>query len=518
MLQAGRVIGETTPAAMVAAQAEMKPIVPAGTATTLVVRLIPAAADAPGADDHAADAAAAIGNRPVTVTVVPRGLRFPLGTPRTRTLRLPASGAAEARFKLIAADRGPAEVMVLVRQDVELPLATLRLTTEVVDSDDHDQTGVARVVASVTRPDPSLASRPTIRIDEELVGARSTLHAAVSVGGDSHHFRVKLGDALRIAGDVQAAFAGFRDRLAGMPPAERAESIDRGLRSLGSELADRMLDRRARELLWAHRDELDGIVVQATAALDLPWELLLVRAPGTKGGPDDRFLADYGLTRWIVGTPHPTSIRVRRSRARHLSPQYADPDLALAGTAAEGEAVEQRFGAIAVEPDAATGLAALMTGGFDLLHFAGHARWSPRPEHRQEVLLGGFSADDAGLRARYSDADARRDLRKRPESETSPLIMLNAADLGRLPSGRPCRTGFAEAFLRAGAGAFVWRGWSLDDDPASPFVEAFYDALIAGSTIEQAANAGRAAARKAGDPSGLAFAIYAHPEARLRIE
>ena len=71
---------------------------------------------------------------------------------------------------------------------------------------------------------------------------------------------------------------------------------------------------------------------------------------------------------------------------------------------------------------------------------------------------------------------------------------------------------------QAGAGAFVWRGWSLDDDPASPFVEAFYDALVAGSTIEQAANAGRAAARAAGDPSGLAFAVYAHPEARLRIE
>ncbi|GGI48617.1 hypothetical protein BCL57_003320 [Agromyces flavus] len=527
MLQAGRVIGEVAPPAMVAVQAEMKPIVAARSATTLVVRLTPdapgaagasGATDAAGAVDPATDAVAAVGSRPVTVTVVPRGLRFPLGTARTRTLRLPASGTVEARFKLIAADRGPAEVMVIVRQDVELPLATLRLTTEVVDSDDHDQTGVARVVASVTRPDPAVASRPTIRIDEELVGTRSTLHAAVSVGGDTHHFRVKLGDALRIAGDVQAAFAGFRARLAGMSPSERAESIDRGLRALGAELADRVLDRQARELLWAHRDELDGIVVQTTAALDLPWELLLVRAPGTKGDPDDRFLADYGVTRWVVGAPHPTSIRVRRTRARYLCPQYAEPDLALSRTSAEGEAVARRFGAIAVEPDAASGLAALMSGGFDLLHFAGHARWSPRPEHRQEVLLGGFRPDDTGLAARYSDADARRDLRKRPESETSPLVVLNATDLGRLPAGRTCRTGFAEAFLRAGAGAFVWRGWSLDDDPASPFVEAFYDAFVEGSTIEEAAKAGRTAAREAGDPSGLAFAVYAHPEARLRIE
>ncbi|MFC5860069.1 CHAT domain-containing protein [Agromyces flavus] len=246
-----------------------------------------------------------------------------------------------------------------------------------------------------------------------------------------------------------------------------------------------MLDRQARELLWAHRDELDGIVVQTTAALDLPWELLLVRAPGTKGDPDDRFLADYGVTRWVVGAPHPTSIRVRRTRARYLCPQYAEPDLALSRTSAEGEAVARRF-----RRDRRRTRRGLRARG-------PHVRWlRPAPlrraramesatEHRQEVLLGGFRPDDTGLAARYSDADARRDLRKRPESETSPLVVLNATDLGRLPAGRTCRTGFAEAFLRAGAGAFVWRGWSLDDDPASPFVEAFYDAFVEGSTIEE---------------------------------
>lgn len=518
MLQAGRVVDQATPPAMVAVQAEMKPIVAAGSATTLLVRLTPGAADAADATTDERGDLAEIGRRPVTVTVVPRGLRFPLGSTHVRQVRLPVSGDVEARFKLIAADRGPAEVTVLVRQDSELPLATLRLTIEVVDSDDHDQTGVARVAASVTAPDPSIANRPTIRVDEEVVGDRSTLHAAVAVGGDTHRFRVKLGDALRLASDIQASIAGLRTDLADVAADRRAQEADRGLRAIGAELADRLLDREARELLWTHRDELDGIIVQTTGVLDLPWELLLVRAPGRAAPSDGSFLADHGVTRWVVGTPHPTSIRVRRSRARYLSPQYADPALALPGTAAEGAAVEQRFGAIAVEPDAAAGLAALMSGGFDLLHFAGHARWSPRPDHRQEVLLGGFHPDDTGLSARYSDADARRDLRKRPAAETSALVMLNACDLGRLPAGETCRRTFAEAFVRAGAGAFIGRDWSLADDPSSPFVTTFYDELLAGATIEQAAKAGRAAASAAGDLSGMAFTVYAHPEARIHLE
>lgn len=500
-------------------QAEMKPIVAAGSSTTLLVRLSRGVIEAsPDVVEDRADIPV-IADRPVTVTVVPRGFRFPLGTLRTRSLRLPATGSAEARFKLLAVDRGPAEVSVIVRQDAELPLATLRLTVEVVGSDDHDQAGVARVATSVTAPDPVVAALPTIRLDEELVGGRSTLHAAVSAGGETHRFRVKVGDKARFVRNVDERIAGLRAELAELPSAERTEVSDRRLRRLGAALADQLLDRRARELLWTHRDELDGLVVQTTGEVDLPWELLLVHAPGTEGTADDRFLAEYGATRWVYDTPHPTSIRVRRSRARYLCPEYASPVLALTRTAGEGEVVHRRFGAIAVEPDAADGLTALMSGGFDLLHFAGHGRWTAGADRRQELLLGGYRDDDATPAGRYTDADARRDLPHRPASEvTTPIVVLNACDVGRLPSGDPGLGGFAEAFLRGGAGAFVGCGWSVGDEPASRFVDAFYDELADGSTISRAARAGRAAASAAGDASALAYAVYAHPDARVRVE
>jgi hypothetical protein len=221
----------------------------------------------------------------------------------------------------------------------------------------------------------------------------------------------------------------------------------------------------------------------------------------------------------VYDAAHPTEIRVRRSRARYLCPEYSTPALALSRTTEEGAGLRRRFGAIAVEPDAADGLAALMSGGFDLLHFAGHRRWTTGRDRREELLLGGYRDDDVTPTGHYADADARRDLAARPATEaTAPIVMLNACDLGRLPSGEHGLGGFAEAFLRGGAGAVVCRGWSVDDEPASPFVEAFYAALADGSTISAAARAGRSAARTAGDVSALAFAVFAHPDARVRVE
>jgi len=77
--------------------------------------------------------------------------------------------------------------------------------------------------------------------------------------------------------------------------------------------------------------------------------------------------------------------------------------------------------------------------------------------------------------------------------------------------------GFAEAFLNGRAGAFISSLWSVGDAPAADFAIAFYNALKFGETASTAATAGRAAARKAGDATWLAYAVYAHPAARLSI-
>ena len=498
----------------------MKPVVVVGTPTVVRVRL--ARGQIATSDGAVADHADVRVDplREVEVTLVPRGFRFAVGARRTRRLRLPSgSGEAEVRFRIIGVEPGRGEVSIVVRQQAELPLATLRLTAQIVNADGNGLTGLARQTAAVATPDPRIAALPTIRIDEELVGGRSTLHLAVAVGGRSHRFTTKLRDKSAYVASVYAQVAGLREELGQAPEADRPEAARRRMQQIGASLFEDLFDRRARELLWEHRDELDGLIVQTTGEVDLPWEIVHVTEPGTVAAGEPRFLAGYGLTRWVYDTAHPTSIPIRPGRARYLVPVYTAPRLVLRHTGAEGDGIRSRFGARPIEPDEARALGGLVAGGFDLLHFAGHGHWSAETARRQELLLGAFDADSPVNGSAYTDDDARHDLPDHPipDAAGGPLVFLNACDVGRLPAGDIGLGGFPEAFLRGGAGAFVGCSWSVGDEPASRFVEAFYDALLAGRTISAATREARATARAEGDLSDLAYTVYAHPDARIRV-
>jgi hypothetical protein len=146
------------------AEAQVKPIVAAGASTVLRVVLT---ADPVGQTTDAAERAPsdAAPVRVLCVSVATSGLKTALGVRRSRTLRLAPGGTAEAAFRLVGVDRGPGEVSIEIRGDHEAPLATLRLTIEVVGSDDHDQTGIARASADVpARPavPPPAATRPEV--------------------------------------------------------------------------------------------------------------------------------------------------------------------------------------------------------------------------------------------------------------------------------------------------------------------------------------------------------------------
>jgi hypothetical protein len=98
-------------------------------------------------------------------------------------------------------------------------------------------------------------------------------------------------------------------------------------------------------------------------------------------------------------------------------------------------------------------------------------------------------------------------------------VILDASDLGRLPPPDAVGLGgFPEAFLRGGAGAFIGCAWSVGHEPGGRFVDAFSDALLAGGTIASATREARAAAHAAGDLSDLAYTVFAHPEARVRVD
>lgn len=462
--------------------------------------------------------------RPITVSISMRGYRLIKGARRTRTLRLTTTEAKDVvTFAVEAVDAGPAEVTLVVRQHAELPLATLRLTTEIVDGAvDAQRTSAATDAAE---PDPLVSTLPTLRIDESISGGESVLDIAAQVGASRAHGRSRTIDKASTIATVYEKIAALRDDLRDEPDrATRGQIGLTRLRAIGVDLARRVLGPDVRAFLWEHRADLDGLVIQTTGEFDVPWELIYVSDPTRSVDEElrvdvDGFLGMRGATRWVYNTVMPTQIRVRKGRAKYLCPSYRDPGLALDFTRDEGSLVRSLFGARSVRPGTAAAMSKVITDGFDLLHFGGHGVWTDAPPD-QRLLLAGYRRATQGPDASvYSASDLRRDLpdRAMPDAAApAPLVFLNACDVGRFGSTAVGLGGFPEAFLRGGVGVLLGCSWAVDDQSAGAFVRDFYRALET-TDIAGAARHARAASLQNADLSALAYVIYSHPHATVSI-
>lgn len=456
---------------------------------------------------------------PVRVSIAMRG--YELATKRsTRVLRLHHDKAmASATFTLTGSDAGPGEVTIAVRQDAELPVATLRLVSEIVSgavTSDQPATDTDAIV----EPDSALTVLPTIRIDESSTAAESILRIAAQTSSGHVADEVTVVGKQKIVADTYERIATLRAELrrSGSTDEERTRAALDGLRTIGVELSRRLLGPRVREFLWAHVAELDRLVIQTTGEFDIPWEILYVSDPRRAAAEQplriEQFLGMCGATRWVYDAPRPINITVHRRRARYLCPAYTDPRLRLTLTQDERELVRSTFGAAVIRPGDAPAVSTAVAGGFDLLHFAGHGVWTQSPPE-QRLLLARYRTQDPPPESVYSASDLRRDL---PDlSARRPLVFLNACDVGRIANSAPGSGGFPEAFVRGGAGIFIGCSWAVDDNRASRFASDLYTGLIDGKTIATAATVARRASLLSADVSGLAYAIYADPRATVTV-
>jgi CHAT domain-containing protein len=199
-------------------------------------------------------------------------------------------------------------------------------------------------------------------------------------------------------------------------------------------------------------------------------------------------------------------------------PDYPHPDWQLPETANERLYLEEHFSAVPIEAQPNPLRAALtQPGSFDLLHFACHGEAeSDAITHARIVLQGRVEGRDfvpTHLHASTVETFARL----RNDNGGQPIVFLNACQAGRAGYQLTGIGGFAQAFLHGGAGAFIGALWSVGDQPAFVFGKAFYDALLRGAMVSQAAIAAREAARQ-DDATWLAYVVYGHPHARLKQE
>lgn len=295
------------------------------------------------------------------------------------------------------------------------------------------------------------------------------------------------------------------------------EAFQEELREFGGSLFSQLFPEPLQKALWQQKDRLRHLMVLSSEPF-IPWELVHLKEPGGPLPDETRFMAQIGLVRWLYTRDSaypPKTLHARPGRVRVLRPDYPRQDLRLPQTLPEAQFLLDRLGATPVVPTEHDVRVLLRTGGFDILHFAGHGSADPDNIASASILLQGRQENGSYIPAYLSTTTVAQQARLAGPDGSKPLIVLNACQAGRLGQQMSSLGGFAQAFLDRGAGAFISTMWSVGDAPASTFIQALYEELLHEQPISAAATEARRQARLAGDGTWLAYAVYAHPRAHL---
>lgn len=129
----------------------------------------------------------------------------------------------------------------------------------------------------------------------------------------------------------------------------------------------------------------------------------------------------------------------------------------------------------------------------DVFHFSGHGVFFERPGKALDSVVGQGSLLLASENNQPFAASAEK-LAETLRSKGVRLVVLGACETGRR-DGVNVWSGVAAALLRAGIPAVVAMQYEVNDFLAAAFDGAFYRALVAGLTVDEAVALGRAAMR-----------------------
>jgi CHAT domain-containing protein/NB-ARC domain-containing protein len=296
----------------------------------------------------------------------------------------------------------------------------------------------------------------------------------------------------------------FRQHLAdlsqGSKPAKDWAASTAGLRAKGAFFAEILLPRELQRHLCELRGKARTLLIQSDEPW-IPWELLCLPETPDGDAADGPFLCEaFALTRWLRGIRQTLFLPLHRiaavvprdSQLASAEGEYEDLRGLADGERRRVERIPARLRDLQE---------AFQKGAYDGWHFTGHGT------HRDSAPdLSVIALDEREeLTPAHLHGPARRMGLKHP------LIFLNACSSGRTGVSLTEIGGWAPHFLRAGAGACIGALWPIDDGPARNFARVFYAAFLAGQPIAEAATTARQSVRAEGDPTWLAYTVFAHP-------
>ena len=298
----------------------------------------------------------------------------------------------------------------------------------------------------------------------------------------------------------------------------------RKLQARGVEIFDKLIPLKLRKVLWDARESLETIQVISDEPF-IPWELAYLKEPGKKAVRNSYFLAEKGLVRWLADADHfpPQRLRLRDGKASYVIPDYPpDSGHQLPGAQAERVMLTEVLSANPITPVSSMVLDAIeMPGRFDILHFACHGLANPNLIWDSGLLMEGKMKNGSYLQDNLlsSEVEAFAGLQE-PDGSGGPLVFLNACQVGRQGYNIAGTGGFAKAFVKSGAGAFISTHWSVGDSSALDFSKTLYNQLLAGNNMMTAVAAARKAAKNMEEMTWLSYVVYGDPLRKIneRVE
>lgn len=292
--------------------------------------------------------------------------------------------------------------------------------------------------------------------------------------------------------------------------------VARQLKTMGRQLWDDCLPPAFRGLYGEKREQWHNKTLMIVSDEPyLPWEMVL---PYDKAWEDeDPWCLTFQLTRWLRrdaqgnGNEGPPGALPWQTLAA-LAP--ADSALPYAGTeVAYLKTLSESHALTFVEPLPLTWESTLdffEGGAYNWVHLVGHGKhW--QVNHLSEAIFlveGGEGVAPQELNGQKIKAHF---------SATRPGVVFNICEGGRSGWSLSGHSGWANHFISYGAGFYLAPAWKVSDRLAYQFMETLYAELEKQKPVGEAVRSARRTIREAQNPAWLAYCVYAHPNALVRV-
>ena len=421
-------------------------------------------------------------------------------------------------FDVIPKYEGVGEVNVIVRQG-NRPIANLKLHPRFLQKASGEVVEDTIAAVEMTPVDARHELSNVLYIREGEMGLKQVLHFDFESRSLNKIVRC-TSQPFKDANARVEYITGLYEELENFwaDNALEYDSFMRKLQARGVEIFDKLIPLELRRVLWDARDSLAAIQVISDEPF-IPWELAYLKEPGKKAVRDSHFLAEKGLVRWLAEAEQfpPQRLRLRDGKAAYIIPEYpAASGYQLPGARAERKMLEEVLSAQSITPTSSTVQGTIETpGSCDILHFACHGLANPSLIWDSGLMMEGQMKNKTYQQDNLlsSQVEAFADLQE--PDKPGPLVFLNACQVGRQGYNLTGTGGFARAFVKSGAGAFISTHWSVGDMSALIFSKTLYEQLLAGKTMMDAVAAARNAAKNEKEMTWMSYVVYADPYVKL---